>query len=652
MTRPLSLPPACTLWVDGVRYADGQPDEDDTKPVVLTDLSVTWGRSTTVDQPSPATASFRVLDVGGGERFTDRLHIGADVRVRADAIIYPDPTVSTISNPGFESSAVGSHPSTAGNNATVTVTSARAHAGTRSARIDPLDADRRVRVIFPPAPFSTDPAAWDAVPRTLLGQSWTYGASVWVPEYLSTVLAAAVVRPVTFTGPFPTAATVVDAAATVGAPDAGRWRVHTGVLTPTVADVWVGVAVDVYPTGPAWDDVPVAVAWDAAGTVTWDDVAASFVDDLVVLAPAAGAARSGAVFAGRITDMDAAYDEGIGGTIIEITAQDDTAELANRYIGGAPWPAETLAARFARIVTATLASGMRAPLNYTVDTAAGAPMVTYLDADSRPALGLMQDLAASVAGVLWSATSLATGPFLRLEDISSRPPLQILTRGADLIIRIVPAPVVGASGITLDACDVLLEPVHWVQDGTDNSTMVDVQWLDQTVVDGAVKPTTRTVSARDAPAELATGRRRVSVSAQLTVSTDAQRVADALLGRLSGGGWRVSGLTWAAAIDDALTPAKLDAVMRILDAPTRLGLPVMLVNLPDWSPVPAPVSVPLYVEGARLRNNDGAWTIELITSSAKAQGAGAVTWDALPASWQWDQFDPAISWNDLNGVGL
>jgi hypothetical protein len=78
----------------------------------------------------------------------------------------------------------------------------------------------------------------------------------------------------------------------------------------------------------------------------------------------------------------------------------------------------------------------------------------------------------------------------------------------------------------------------------------------------------------------------------------------------------------------------------------------MLVNLPDWSPVPAPVSVPLYVEGARLRNNDGAWTIELITSSAKAQGAGAVTWDALPASWQWDQFDPAISWNDLNGVGL
>jgi hypothetical protein len=29
-----------------------------------------------------------------------------------------------------------------------------------------------------------------------------------------------------------------------------------------------------------------------------------------------------------------------------------------------------------------------------------------------------------------------------------------------------------------------------------------------------------------------------------------------------------------------------------------------------------------------------------------------VTWDQQPADWTWDQYDPAIAWDDLAGVGI
>jgi hypothetical protein len=92
--------------------------------------------------------------------------------------------------------------------------------------------------------------------------------------------------------------------------------------------------------------------------------------------------------------------------------------------------------------------------------------------------------------------------------------------------------------------------------------------------------------------------------------------------------------------------------MTILDATTRIGLPILLTDVPAWSPAPTRADVPLYLEGAKLTNHDGAWTLELLTSSAAAQGAAAITWDDVPPAWAWDQFDPTITWNDLRGVGI
>jgi hypothetical protein len=646
VTAPVSAPPSCVVWVDGVRYADGQPTELPTDPVALTGLTVTWGRETTIDQPAPATCSFEVLDRPGGARFPDRLHVGARVQVRADATIYPDPTVVILPDPGFEAAPVGSTPSLITGNAAAVVQTAVKHAGARALRVDPLDPARRVRVIVPPADLSPghDPAAWDAVPRTLPGQSWRFGAAVRVPTALAAV-ARAQLHPVAFTQPWPGSEQVLTDTAVPGAPDSAGWSAHTGLLFPPPG-VWLGLCLDVYPTGPSWDEVPPALTWDQVPPgLAWDDLAATYLDDLLLLAPAAGASRAGEVFTGRVTDLDAQYDTGLGGTLVKVTAQDDTAELANRYVGAAPWAAEQLGARFGRILAA---AGQA--MAYTVDPGPASRQVTYRDVDNQAATALLQELAQSAGGVLWSATSLTTGPYLRLEDVDARPPMWQLYQDTDLVIRIRPAPVVAAKGITVSACDLLLDPVHWEQDIADVATRVAVGWKDQTP--DPVKPVDATTTAVNTGAETATGQRRVQVSTQLAQLPDADRLAGSLLARLTAGGWRIRGLTYRVEPTDPLGPAGIATVMTILDGTTRIGLPIMLTDVPAWSPAPTSRDVPLYLEGAKLTNTDGAWLLELLTSSAVAQGAGSIAWDQLPAGWQWDQFDPAISWDDLRGVGL
>jgi hypothetical protein len=459
------------------------------------------------------------------------------------------------------------------------------------------------------------------------------------PNALAPV-AGVIVRPVTFTQPWDgPGVRVLDDQAPPAAPDANGWSVCSATVEPPEG-VWLGVAVDVYPTGPTWDDVPDALTWDQVPAgLTWDDVAATHVDDVSVLAPAAGAARAGDVFSGRITDLVAQWDAGLGATVLDVTAQDDTAELGNRYVGAQPWTVEALSARFGRILTA---AGQT--MNYTVASTVASVPITYRDVDNQPAATLLRELAQSVGGVLWAATSLTTGPYLLLEDIQARPPLQTLAKGTDGVIRIVPY---AGRGVTISACDVLLDPVSWHQDGTDGATRVAIGWKDQTT---PTKPVDATYTIADADAELANGQRRVQIGTQLSQLADAQRVGAAVLGRLTGGGWRIAGLTIRLDAGDPLTPAFLTTVMTLLDSTTRIGCPIMLTDLPEWSPAGVSGSVPLYVDGGRLTNHRGAWVLELVTSSAKAQGAGAAAWDQLPAGWAWDQFDPAIRWVDMAGV--
>lgn len=73
----------CEVRVDGRRLADGSAGDPDTDPTVLSGLSVTWGRGTTIDQAEPATCTLTVLDTSGDRAFLALLAVNRRLRVTA-----------------------------------------------------------------------------------------------------------------------------------------------------------------------------------------------------------------------------------------------------------------------------------------------------------------------------------------------------------------------------------------------------------------------------------------------------------------------------------------------------------------------------------------------------------------------------------------
>jgi hypothetical protein len=640
VTAP-SLPPQCLLYVDGARYADGSTGHD-TDPVALDDLVVQWGRTTILDQPAPASCTFRVLDLAGGPDFRTALYVGARVDVLASTVIYGDPTLSSFVDPGFESGAFGG--STAGGTAAVVATAP--HTGTKCLQLTPDTGSQNVTVTIPPAPFSANPVAWDPVPRAQAGQTWQLTAWVKLPQHLAAGSQAAYVQAVAFTHPDGRAPALLLPRVPVTGP-AGTW---VQVVIPDVVapvDSWLGALVTVQPTGPAWDALPAATTWDTLDGTAWDDLGRVFVDDVDVLAPPAGAVRQGAVFGGRITDLESAYDATVGGTVVRVIAQSNLAELGNRYVGDTPWPAQTVQAR----VDAIIAAAAQPNLTATVDAGVRTRQLCYLDADARPAAGLLTEVAQSVGGALWAPTSVAAQTALRIEDVDARPALFRLVKTGGVIVIAV-APTVGTTGIELDACLLLLDPVRWAQDSTDTATQVAIGWQEQTAPGPPPTLTARTETRTNDALTATRGRFRVGISTDLATLTDAANLADTMLARLSIGGWRVTGLVWQIDADDVLDGPALSRVMQVLDGTTRIGLPILVTGLPAWSPISPETTLPMYLEGGRFSNTRGAWRLELETSSAVSQGKASVTWDQLPADWLWDQFDPGISWDDLAGVGI
>ena len=350
------------------------------------------------------------------------------------------------------------------------------------------------------------------------------------------------------------------------------------------------------------------------------------------------------MFAGRITDLDAGWDDATGGVICSVTASDFTADLAQRDVGAEPWPAEPLATRFARILTA---AGV--DVDFTIAPTLGAFVVSWLDVDRQQAWPLLADLATSVDGVLWSAAHELTGPYLFLADPRTQSALYVLTLDPESGLVVI-GPTAAASGaIELDACDVLLDPVVFRQSVSDLSTRVAITWQEQTVDDdGHPAPTERTDTVVDPVAELAHGTRRVAVSTLLTSAADADRVAAAILGRLRVESWRVGGLNWTTALSEMDVGDRTSRALNLLDGVRRLGVAILLTNLPAWVPSGA-VTLPLLLQGGTYTFDAGQWELDLTTSSAAAQGS-SLPWNAVDPGWAWNEFDPAIAWTDLIGV--
>lgn len=620
----MSTGATCHVTIDEIRLPDGSAGDPELDPTGLSGLAVQWGRSTTMDQPETATCTFQVIDQTGGDSFLGWIRTGAPVSVTSTITTYPDPTVSTFIDPGFETI----NPTVIATNLTSARTTRTKHSGTYSLSLVARDAITGGNVVIPPAVFSapgSDPDAWDEIPATAVGQTWSMelwvrgveGASIWV-------------RPVLFSGPHSKDLLPIQLPSVSTRGNGGFQKVSLSFDVPIDA-AWVGVRLDIRPAGPAWRDVPSSQTWDTFGTLLWSDYATVFVDDISVLAPEGGTARYARVFDGRVTDVQLGWD---GAPTIDVTAADFTADLDNRDVGDEPWLKESVATRVAKIMTL---AGL--PITAEVDASVGGTLVTWRDVDNQAATGLLRELAQSVDGVLWAAVHETTGPYVRLEDPANRVAINALQKSADGIVRIVIA-----AGRELDACKVLRDPVRFLQSVSDISTRVAVTWQEQTLDDkGLPAPTERTVTVIDADRELDVGTRRISLSTQLQAQADAQAVATRLLARATVDGWRVDGLTVE---DTSLDGDDADLIGTLLDGTGRIGLALALSNLPDWSPT---ASIGLYVEGGTYSFVDGTWVLDLLLSRANAQGKSG-PWNKLDPSWRWVDFDPTIEWNDLLGV--
>lgn len=599
-------------------------------------LQVTWGRGSTIDQPEPSSCTFQLVDVPGGVDYRQAVKIGSVVAVYADAELSdPDlPGVQTFTDPDFEAAVYGTPA-----NARLTRSNRRAAAGAWAAQLQPITTGKAYSASFAPAalqPQGTNPTAWNDIPAARGGNRWVVKARVWVPAGVTVAL-----RPVLYAAPWAAAADVITDVV---------WYATGGTGS------WLDVGGDYYPGGPGWvgfqlqasgalqwNQYAPTVTWDQLeATTSWDDLALVFVDSVQVLAPAGVIPASSTVFTGRVTDLEATWLDSWDAPAVAVTASDYLAELANRYIGDAPFPAETVTDRAQRIMALAEVQA-EGPITFDIPPSFAAKQVSWQDVDRQPAAGLLTDIAQSVDGVLSAVYHPTLGAYLKLEDPAARASMYVLGIVGGQI-GIVRAEAEGA--LELPACDVLRDPVAFQVNVAQVATRVTVEWLEQ--VAGPATAGHRELVV-DAQAEATFGSRSVSISTILTTQPDAVAVAERTLARL-GGDWMIGGLTAADADFTQPDQAAAETLLALLEATTRGGQAVRVTGLPDWSPMGTDAAT--YLEGGSYTFRDGGWELELTVSRATGLGASA-PWDSLPAAapWTWDSWAPQLTWNDLRGIG-
>jgi hypothetical protein len=384
------------------------------------------------------------------------------------------------------------------------------------------------------------------------------------------------------------------------------------------------------------------LTWATAPGV-WADYGPPVLVDNLTLRPPAVTSRRVLVWAGRISDLTATPSPDGQGVDVAAVAVDFTADLANVFVGDQPWAAEPMAARFARILALV---GPAAPTG-TVDPSLGGYQVSWRDVDNAAAGDLLRDLATTVDGVLWAAAHISTGPRLWVEDPQRRAAVSTVSLVGGLWTITVAGSASGSEAV-ITSCDLLADPVAWTQDTAEVITRVDATYLAQTLDAGVPAPTEAHVLVVDAPAEAELGVRRLGWTSQLTAAADAQAIASAILTRSRAVDWRISGLTWDTALPFVPGADAANAVANLLDGTLRLGLALVVTDLPAWSPSGGQAGV--YVEGGTWTFAAGRWVLDMTVTPGAAQ-ASPMTWAQAPAGWTWGTTDPAMSWRELAAVG-
>lgn len=574
----------CELETNGQTITGTAESLTSGKTTVLSNVSISWGRKSAFDQPTPATAraiialdksdpatAARIFEVGRTLTITARYAAAAPA---APITLHADSSRKTL------------HPPTPGAAITSTI---------------------------PPAPYSDHPEAWDNLPRIEFGNIVTGSIRVTIPPG-----SRLRIRAVYYSAPFATTATIGETLV-----DTRTSGTHTWEYVPDQrhAGAWLGLRLDVDPVGHSWDNTP--NTWSAY-PITWDSLNVVHQSALNVTR-SAGLTHTAIVFTGRITDAPLSWNDEAGRAQVDLTAVDISAELSNRRIGSQPWPAETLSARIDRVLRES-----RLPLRAVFSTPAAARITAAKDVDSKPVLSLIKDIATAAGCILWLAAHSTIGAYIRLEDPSRRDALYRLDLPPTGGARLAPA---ATAATPIPADEIMRDSVEVNQDLADIASSVSVKWQ-ETQGD---KTTEHTETAQD-PARLrAYGYRNISINTELTDPAAARELAQQTLNRAAPGGYIIPSATWKPRHSD---PAN---VLKALDATNRLGMPVVITDVPDW--IPGAPAIPAYIDGGHYTYTRGRWTLDLSLTRPAAAG-NSITWQQTPPAMTWQR--TPLSWLDLS----
>ncbi len=411
--------------------------------------------------------------------------------------------------------------------------------------------------------------------------------------------------------------------------------------------------------GDVYADDGLNVSWGRATTVDqpapatcqftlsaeFDSANADLFGDLVKIGRRldVDAGASVRVFTGVISDVSMVVTDDMSGLLLNVTADDLLADLANRPAAATPWAKETVQTRFDHVLQAA-----RLNTTYTIASDVAPIMVRKADADTAVAADLLADIAVSVDAVLWAIARPADDPYLRLESPALRAPLRRLAYVAPWVVIVDVSTAAGA--LPINPCVPDLAPIEFRQTMSDLTTGVAVTYYTPDPTDSTAPDIGTTTVVSDAAAESPArpwGARRMNVDSQLTNAADAQALGQRLVSRLSQPVWRLNNVS----VDNRDVS---DADMaRLLNSPTRAGLPVTIQPLPPWAPPAASDRFAGYVEGGNLTSTRGVWAAELWLSLAQGYAGVSARYQDIPqtdTNWQYQDVDPSIRYSDLVGV--
>lgn len=583
----------CTLSVAGHRLTGS------TTPAALDEVKINWGRRDSVSQPSPSTATCRILLPEDPAALADMYTIGRTVEINSTVQVWNQGQARTLDIAHAQVDGKQPTPGT----------------------FTPPAWINRIIVAIPPAQQSTVIGAWDEIPTCSEGQSWNASIDLSMPGSPSYVE----IRPTYYNSPtaFPYFGEIISAT------DDPHATSLSGTFTPPahLAGYWIGLAVISQPAGKQWN-LESTLAW-AEEPQAWAELNALTLSQASITSPAQADSIETNVFTGTITDTSISLEPSLNRPIMTITASDILADLAHRRIGSDPWPSHTLAQRIAAII-----KELDVKVRTEIDPGPASRTLAWKDVDSQPAASLLTDAATSATAILWASSHRTTGPYLRFEDPSLRTALGRLSFNGEKITvsATQPASTVSAASITRSGVTV-------DRDNADSATVARLIWKEPGVNDkGERILTDRTITIKDEDAIKRIGYRDISISTTLTVRAEAEAAASAFYRSHLPGSYTLPNLT----IDTQIRPHLLDrkTLAAMLDATRRMGLPIRLTELPRWMATPSTLTA--YLDGGTYTFKNGRWILQLGLTRSETTGQG-LTWQQLPAPLKWNQSHP-LTW--------